>query len=75
MTREEALYELCNLEHNPLNIINMIYNDFESQTCENCKYWNKYRECQKLFYHDDHANHENLETDSDFSCNRFKAKG
>jgi len=41
VTREEALYLLCEREDNPLNIINMIFNDIDDDngSCKECSRW------------------------------------
>ncbi len=75
MTREEAhkqLYSAWSDEINysvrPKDILDKVYDDFESGTCENCKWYKNvgesYRVC--LLY--------DIAYGKDFGCNKFKLK-
>ena len=78
MTRKEALNFLGiygQITKNQYDVqVDKIYDDFESRICKNCEYWNKYDECEKIYYHDNLANREYIETNEDFSCNKFERK-
>lgn len=85
MTREEAndkVYDLTyqreTTETEIYELLDRIYNDFESMTCENCKYWTmnfhigagtcekgiKQKETIDTWY----------DTYIDFGCNKFSCK-
>ena len=90
MTREEALIgvELSSYDSiEVLNkrdveeIVNMIYNDFESRVCKNCKYFNEDEGCTNelntLKFKDMFGKWEEplyLENMKKFGCNRFERK-
>ena len=80
MIREEAKEEIKSLEgvevsKGRLYLIDRIYNEFESRSCESCKfsdidtYFTDYGKCEKgygfLF-------NGNVEVVKDFCCNRWK---
>lgn len=68
MTREEAIeYGGCYC----IGAINKIYDDFESQICENCEFYDDYNESSGL------CNNRTVSTsgtDKDFGCKKFKGK-
>ena len=70
MTRKEA-YERNNCGDD--EIVDIIFDDLESKTCENCKYWDG--ECSELCYFTDGGWTNNyFETDKDFSCNKWEKR-
>lgn len=92
MTREDALEATIWLmdgnnqvecderwESNPLALINEIYDDFKSRTCEKCKYMIKdstgYPRCSNgssIMPYEDGA--IALNVDLEFGCNQFERK-
>ncbi len=86
MTREEAkniVTEIANknktivwlLDTDIFKIIDMIYDDFESRTCENCKYFKKETDdfgfCE--YTSKKETNSKNIfVVYKDFGCDRFK---
>ena len=76
MNREEALrvvnrnYPYGYSQTNN-DLINKIYNDFESRTCENCRYFKpshkayKYAACEEIGY---------VTVPNDFGCNKWEQK-
>ena len=52
-------------------IVNKIYDDFESRTCNNCVYYNSMNESSGLC---EHLGLPELGVDSDFGCNKWEAK-
>lgn len=64
MTREEAQEEM-EVGANPNEVVDAIYDDFESRTCENCKHFNDDGECVYL----------DMLPDAGFGCNQFERKG
>ena len=76
MTREEAQNELGNALHHTsyegIEVINKIYNDFESRTCENCKH--RYYEQDGELIKDDYCHMNEQPISDDFGCNRFEPK-
>jgi len=73
MTKEEALkiqYLVCdsNLLKESEKLIEQIYDDFESRTCETCKHHEdigkSYKACTEL----------NINTGIDFSCSLWESK-
>jgi hypothetical protein len=53
--------------------VNKIYDDFESRTCESCKYWNRKNPARQDGDCDE-INHTNTETDWNFGCNKWEEK-
>ena len=52
--------------------ISDIYDDFESRTCENCRYYNsKYEYCDNS---NSVCNHLVVDIDKDFGCNKFERR-
>ena len=81
MTREEAKAELTNLKKEEEyslyylthQLLDDIYDDFESRTCENCKFLNRdtgksYSTCTEL------PLNMGADTITEFGCNWFKRK-
>ncbi len=83
MTREEALNKYPHgwMEDNRYNdypkdeIINLIYDDFENQKCENCKYWaNTENDVHGISgVNEEFCLKVNSGTTKDFGCNRWQA--
>ena len=86
MTREEVkehtmLMKSKWVELDLIEVIDMIYDDFESRVCENCKYAEKIIGCpcchhgfmcknkSVIMYHA-----ESMRVSSDFGCNKFERK-
>lgn len=68
MNREEAHIKLDENDNKRIGkhrIIDEIYDDFESRTCGNCRFWSNEYGCIKL----------NIDLGTDFGCNEFKIKG
>ena len=79
MTREEALNKLLGglTIDGVINLIDDIYNDFESRTCESCKYHYSTGECSELFIDvigEYDADTILMHTSDDFSCNKWEKK-
>ena len=87
MTREEAKKEVTLLRpmyHDEIyDLLDEIYNDIKSMTCENCKHGNiinkigNYECC--IGVSDEHIKHtfdecEEYISNKDFGCNKFKRK-
>ena len=85
MNREEAL-RLASYDETPYyfqRLINKIYDDLNSRTCENCKYFQKGWFCEKINAEiypdyeiwDNSGFHVNgYDVEKDFGCNRFERK-
>jgi len=85
MTREEAYQKIeeifenadyvagcpCVCEDSFENIVDEVYNDFESRICKNCKYFIKIKK-RLLCSHP--INYDYIITDENFGCNRFERK-
>ena len=83
MEREEAKQDLYyGIQFDTLKIdkfIDKIYDDFESRTCGNCKYNQKYdNSCNNSFVNNilstSYIGTASLKCVSDFGCNKFKRK-
>ena len=88
LTREEALTKLddCLLDddesafnyyrfHPTIDLVNAIYDSFEAQKCENCKYVNEYDRCLKgVIPTTTTINGITQEIFNTFSCNRWESK-
>lgn len=80
MTRDEAIYELGSAREGYLlkDMINEIYDDFESRTCGNCVYYIPQKSiCNNL--HNEQIYQLPIRTDlmqvtKNFGCNKFKEK-
>ena len=70
MTREEALYMLNDGLYDNEEVINKIYDDFESRTCENCKYYEFISSVDSYFCTNKESSAKFVS--SDFGCNRFE---
>lgn len=79
MDRTEARLKLnliLNENKSPYKLIDDIFDDFESRTCQNCKYFNV-SECSIILPFesiDGLGTLGTMEVDSDFSCSRFERK-
>jgi len=71
MTREEAkeLYTPKSTYHMKMHFIDKIYDDFESRTCESCKYAEE-SDTGYEYYCTKHNEYEN----SYMSCNKWEQK-
>ena len=76
MTREEAKEEYLTLSPSErLNVIDDIYDDLESRTCDNCKFHQNYNEESSGNIdstNDKYCNMIGINTPSYFGCNRFE---
>ena len=60
-----------------LSDIDAVYDDFESRTCANCKYWTKNEECSLLIYTEfvnDFETDRQMATSPNFFCNKWESK-
>ena len=80
MTREEAIshirlilsYDGSFDEYDAENLVNKIFDDFESRVCKNCKFFvmdNYGKYCEKFNGEDNPC-----DIREDFGCNRFERK-
>ena len=53
------------------NLINQIYDDFDSRICKNCKYWKKYVNTSLC---NEGTLDFIIETNEDFGCNKFERR-
>lgn len=78
MTREEAKIKEANYYISPYKMIDIIYDDFDSRTCENCKYvharLNSFGQIIDYMCHNDMSPIETECVKSDFGCNMFEKK-
>ena len=76
MTREDVINNIMNTLHTfdyeVEEIINEIFDDFESKTCENCKHYDKYHSKCLNQYSIAYKAYSNI-VSSD-GCNKFEAK-
>ena len=81
MKREEALNKYPHgwMEDNSYNdypkddIVNLIYDDFESRTCKNCKHSGLYTKGWMPCLHPENEYHIK-EVHDDFGCNKWEAR-
>ena len=82
MTREEALVKVPLREKNwgivAQGVINQIYDEFESRTCDNCRYRqtnnaNDMYWCINQYGANKYRNMD-IRVDLDFGCNKFERK-
>lgn len=84
MTREEAFDGIYHADTFDLaqDMVNKIYDDFESRTCENCKHYEEIiqgiGECSNDIYEGFSAglvyDYDNMFLPKDFGCNKWESK-
>ena len=78
MTREEAQdrWIKSNNSFDTLTLVNDIYDDFESRTCENCKHYSSgYCPANVFYIYNELIDKDeeiHLQCNKDFGCNKFE---
>ena len=78
MTRDEKINEICSIKNDGVfnqtkAIIDEIYDDFESRTCDNCIFLKRTDHCTEICGYLEIVIADELK-DGDFGCNRWETK-